>query len=180
MMPKKARPEGGAERGSSLIEVLIALLIMLFLMIGVLQLFTMAYLVNLGAGARTEMTMRAEQVMENIRTIQVLTLLNSGTVPTAISAVGATGITFPIAAAQGITPIDPTANQYWGPAGANVFPSTSTDQTPFRVYYTIEDADPYWRLTVTVIPTNVSGARKYLGAGISHKRVDYVSQITKS
>ena len=178
MMPKKARPEGDAERGSSLIEVLIALLIMLFLMIGVLQLFTMAYLVNLGAGARTEMTMRAEQVMENIRTIQALTLLNSGTVPTAITSVGTTGIDFPIITAQSGT-IDPTTNTYWGPAGANVFASAADNKTPYMISFDIVDADPYWRITVTVSPTSVSGARKYMGAGMAHKRVDYVSQITK-
>src|SRR5512135_62154 len=90
--------ETGGERGSSLIEVMVALMIMLFLMIGVLQLFSMAYLVNLGAGARTEMTMRAEQVMENIRTIQALTALNGGTVPTSISSIGTTGLSFPIQA----------------------------------------------------------------------------------
>jgi type II secretory pathway pseudopilin PulG len=174
------------ERGSSLIEVLVALMIMLFLMIGVLQLFSMAYLVNLGAGARTEMTMRAQQVIENIRTIQSLTLLNSGVVPTGISSVGGTGITFPISTINGLTQtgtLDPTADKYWGPAGAHVFPSDDTNDTPYMVSYDLEaitvDSNPYWRITVSVTPTDVDGARQYLGAGISKKRVDYVSQIPR-
>jgi len=172
----------GGERGSSLIEVLIALLIMLLLMIGVLQLFSMAYLVNLGSGARTEMTAKAEQVMENIRYLHYLTK-PTGTgglgkiLPTSL---GVVGITMPIASSSGgAQPLDPTASTYWGPTGANVYPTSADDKTPFMISYNIEDADPYWRVTVTVTPTNVSGARKYMGAGMAQKRVDYVSQILK-
>jgi type II secretory pathway pseudopilin PulG len=187
MMRKTAREKRvrqGVERGSSLIEVMVALLIMLFLMIGVLQLFSMAYLVNLGAGARTEMTMRAQQVIENIRTIQALTLRNDGVVPSAISGVGGTGITFPIVDSQSGT-FDPTADAYWGPAGANVFPSTDENTTPYMISYDIApitdaSANPYWRITVSVTPTDVDGARQYLGAGLSRKRVDYVSQIPRA
>ncbi len=55
------------EKGSSLIEVLVALLIMLFLMIGILQMFALSYMVNLGSAARTELTYKCEQVMESLR-----------------------------------------------------------------------------------------------------------------
>lgn len=179
MSPKEARPVGCAERGSSLIEVLVALLIMLFLMIGVLQLFSMAYLVNMGSGARTEMTSKAQQVMENIRYLHYLTKTTGGglgkTAPTGI------GITFPLAAGATGT-IDPTTATYWGPTGAYVFSSTADNKTPYMISYAIVDADPYYQVTVTVQPTNVTGARKYIGTGtssLSGKRVDYVSQMLK-
>jgi hypothetical protein len=173
-MDKKTRFDAEqAERGSSLIEVLFALLIMLFLMIGVLQLFAMAYLVNLGSGARTEMTSKAEQVIENIRCLKRLDNLGI-TPPTSL---GVVGITFPMQAETGT--LDPTVDTYWGPSGANVFPTSGDNDTPFMISYAIVDADPFWRVTVTVLPTDVSGARGYIGAGISRKRVDYVAQMLK-
>jgi Tfp pilus assembly protein PilV len=170
-------PEGrGGERGSSLIEVMVALMIMLFLMIGVLQLFSMAYLVNLGSGARTEMTSKAEQVVENMRYLQYLTkAAPKGLGQTAPSNIG---ITFPVTGATSGT-LDPTTNTYWGPAGANVFPTTSTNTTPYQVSYTIVDATTWWQVTVTVQSSTASGARKYLGEGITRKRVDYVAQLPK-
>lgn len=170
-------PETGrAERGSSLIEVMVALMIMLFLMIGVLQLFSMAYLVNLGAGARTEMTQKAEQVVENMRYLQYLTkAAPKGLGQTAPSNVG---ITFPITAAATGT-LDPTTNTYWGPAGANVFPTTGSNTTPYQISYAIADATTWWRVTISVQRSTASGALKYRGAGISLKRVDYVAQLPK-
>lgn len=179
-MNKHTPPAKTVERGSSLIEVLVALLIMLFLMIGVIQLFSMAYLVNLGAGARTEMTSKAEQVMENIRYLHYLTKsTGSGglgqTVPTAQ---GSVGITFPLAGdASGA--LDPTVDTYWGPTGAHVFDTSGDNDSPFMIDYTIVKNDPYYDVTVSVTPTTVSGARAYLGAGISRKRVDYVSQMAQ-
>ncbi len=170
----RCEDKDGAERGSSLIEVMVALMIMLFLMIGVLQLFSMAYLVNLGSGARTEMTSKAEQVIENMRCLQALTK-GGATAPSNI------GITFPIAAAAS-GDLDPTADPYWGPAGANVFPTSNSNDTPFTIHYAIEDANPYWRITVSVLPTDKatnSSARQYQGAAIGKKRVDYVATLLK-
>lgn len=181
MMPRKIQQAGGRERGSSLIEVLVALMIMLFLMIGVLQLFSMAALVSMGSGARTEMTSKAQQVVENIRYLQFLTKPTptglGHTVPTGL---GSVGLAFPIAVATSGT-LDPTSNTYWGPTGANVFPSAGDNDTPYQISYVIQDGTPatFWLVTVTVEPTTVSGARKYMGTAITHKRVDYVAQIPK-
>ena len=172
--------EGRPERGSSLIEVLVALLIMLFLMIGVLQLFSMSYLLNLGSAARTEMSAKAEQVVENIRYIQAVTKQNSGTLPTPIAS---TGITFPLTPGTVQTgKLDPTTDTYWGPDMANVFPNTAANDTPYEISYDIRDTlsangNTYYLITISVLPTTHSGARPYIGAGISHKRVDYVAQI---
>lgn len=168
-----------AQRGSSLIEVMVALMIMLFLMIGVLQLFTMAYLVNLGSGARTEMTQKAEQVVENMRYLQYLTKASPKGLGQAPPGTTTTiGLAFPINGAATGT-LDPTTNTYWGPTGANVFPSTSTNATPYQISYAIADATTWWRVTITVQNTTVSGARKYLGEAIKRKRVDYVAQLPK-
>jgi Tfp pilus assembly protein PilV len=171
--------ERAEERGSSLIEVMVALMIMLFLMIGVLQLFTMAYLVNLGAGARTEMASKAAQVVENMRYLQYLTKATpKGLGQSPPGTTTTIGIAFPITSAASGT-LDPTTNTYWGPTGANVFPTTSTNATPYQISYTIVDATTWWRVTVTVQSSTVSGARKYLGEGITRKRVDYVAQVPK-
>ena len=180
-MPKQDQQAVGAERGSSLIEVLVALLIMLFLMIGVLQRFSMAALVSMGAGVRTEMTSKAQQVVENIRYLQYLTkAVPTGLGKTIPTGSGSTGLTFPITAATSGT-LDPTTNTYWGPTAANVFPSASNNNTPYQISYTIQDGNPatFWLVTVTVQRTAVSGAMQYRGEAITHKRVDYVAQIPK-
>ena len=99
------------------------------------------------------------------------------TLPTSL---GVVGIAMPIIASSGGPQLlDPTSSTYWGPTGANVYPTSADDKTPFMITYDVQDADPYWRVIVSVTPTNVSGARKYMGAGMAQKRVDYVSQILK-
>ena len=179
-MNQHTPPSKSVERGSSLIEVLVALLIMLFLMIGVLQLFSMAYLVNLGAGARTEMTSKAEQVMENIRYLHYLTkpTTTGGLGQTVPTALGSLGISFPLTADASGT-LDPTVATYWGPTGANVFDTSGDNKSPYMITYSIVKTDPYFDVTVSVTPSTVSGARAYLGAAISRKRVDYVSQMAQ-
>lgn len=168
------------ERGTSLIEVLVALLIMLFLMIGVLQLFSMSYLLNLGSAARTQMAGKAQQVVENVRYIQAVTKANSGVVPTAIAN---TGISFPLVPGTAQSgKLNPTSDTYWGPDMANVFPNIAANDTPYEISYDIRDTvsvngNTYYLVTISVLPTTQSGVRGYIGAGISHKRVDYVAQL---
>lgn len=164
------------ERGSSLIEVLVALMIMLFLMIGVLQLFSMAYLVNLGSGARTEMTYKCQQAAENIR---LLNYLQRGgfTVP------AGTGMTLPITAATTAPAYLPYTSSelasapYWGSGQSNVVEGPNM---PYKLYYQIADGGAFWVVTCSAIPTDAAGSgRRYKGTGIGHKRIDYVSQIAK-
>ncbi|MEW5764318.1 MAG: type IV pilus modification PilV family protein [Acidobacteriota bacterium] len=177
MEKEKRLPPGVAparERGSSLIEVLIALMILFFLMIGVLQMFAMAYLVNLGSAARTEMTFKCEQVMENIRFFRYLqaegTPLPSGT-----------GFTF--AAGTYNLPYEDTelSGSYWGPAQANV---VDRGKAPYRLAIQVDDGDTagvaeHWIVTVTATPSLDAGVQRYQGIGIRRKRVDYVAQIPK-
>lgn len=173
-MQKELVPAPQGERGSSLIEVLIALLILFFLMIGVLQMFAMAYLVNLGSAARTEMTYKCQQVTENLRYLRFLE--GEGVVLSQ-----PTGITF----AEGTYNLPYTSSElsgsFWGPALANV---VEAPDGPFRLSVTIADGDAagepgMWIVTASATPVLTPGARRYRGAGLHSKRVDYVAHIQK-
>lgn len=174
------------EQGSGLIEVMIALLIMLFLMIGVLQMFSMAFLVNSGSAARTDMVYKCQQVTEQIRMVKYLrssglTVVNdpTTTVPATFSA---KTVTLPA------SPSDPDF-KYWGPSGANVLGemSGSTYIAPaYLLSYTIADgsvsgATGFWIITVSAVPNlaSVSNTKRYHGIGLNKKRIDYVAQIRK-
>jgi hypothetical protein len=169
-VPEKA--EG--EKGSSLIEVLVALLIMLFLMIGILQMFALSYLVNLGSAARTELTYKCEQVMENVRYFSYLS--HEG-----IALPANTGITFAAGTYDLPYSGSAVASSYWGPTQADV---VEGEDMPYRLSVEVQDGDTHgvagqWIVTVSAVPSEVQGARKYIGVGIEHKRVDYVAQLPK-
>ena len=172
MKENPTTPKG--ERGTSLIEVLIALLILFFLMIGILQMFAMAYLVNLGSAARTEMTYKCQQVAENVRYLRFLQ--NQGVVVSA-----PTGISF----AEGTYALPYTSGElsgsFWGPNFANV---VEAPDGPFRLSVTIQDGDTagepgMWIVTANATPVLTPGLRRYKGAGLANKRVDYVAHIEK-
>ncbi len=169
---KPADREG--EKGSSLIEVMVALLIMLFLMVGILQMFALSYMVGLGSAARTELSHKCEQVMESLRYFSYLS--HEG-----LSLPANTGITF--AAGTYDLPYTGSAvgTSYWGPTGADV---VEGPDMPYRLSVEILDGDSHgvpdeWIVTVSAWPSEVSGARRYIGAGIQHKRVNYVAQLPK-
>lgn len=174
-LPNRIKPENdGGEKGSSLIEVLVALLIMLFLMIGILQMFALSYMVNLGSAARTQLTYKCEQVMESMRYFSYLS--HEG-----LALPANTGISF----AEGTYDLPYTgssvASSYWGPTQADV---VEGPDMPYRLSVQIEDGDKHgvadqWIVTVSAYPSQAQGARKYLGAGIERKRVDYVAQLPK-
>ena len=172
MKENPTTPKG--ERGTSLIEVLIALLILFFLMIGILQMFAMAYLVNLGSAARTEMTYKCQQVTENLRYIHFLQA-SGATLP------APAGVTF----AQGTYALPYTSSElsgsFWGPGFANV---VEVPDGPFRLSVTIQDGDAagepgMWIVTANATPVLTPGLRRYKGAGLANKRVDYVAHIEK-
>jgi hypothetical protein len=174
-----------SQRGSSLVEVLIALLIMLFLMIGILQMFSLAYLQNLGSAARTEMTYRCQQLTENMRFLNYLAK-NSLAVPTG------TNMTLPITGATTspvtlpYTSSEISSQPYWGPDQSGV---VSAPDMPYRLDYQISDGGDlstgtgpvpgFWIVTVSTTPNQSTASQRYMGLGISRKRVDYVSQIPK-
>ncbi len=159
------------KRGSSLVEVLLALLILAVLMAGILQMFALALITDFGSAERSEMTFKAQEVVEILRWVAVLR--KSGqTGPSEIP-------TF----ADGVVslPWDSTASSFWGPSGANV---VEQDNLPYQISYRCQSgAGPGsgWTITVSVVPAPVTGGsvptRLYLGSGSAIKRVDYVAQI---
>lgn len=162
----------GGERGSSLLEVLIALFIMLVLTLGILQMFSMAYMMNMGSAARTQLTFKCEQVTEVLRFAGGL-IREGGTVPAGSNIVFTTG--------DYLLPYEGSEADYafWGPGGSNV---VEAPREPYRLSYNIVDDGNFWLLTVVAVPADPAvdaGARRYIGAGITGKRVTYVSRIPK-
>src|SRR5450830_247812 len=56
-----------ARRGSSFVEVLLAMTIMALVLVGILQMFSVSLIMNKGSEARTQMLFKCQQVVENIR-----------------------------------------------------------------------------------------------------------------
>ncbi len=173
------------EGGSSLLEVLIALAILLFLMIGVLSMFSMAYLQNLGSAARTEMTYKAQQVADTIHFLNYLQRTHQY-VPTQT----VTGLQFPLAdgTSVNITQLNGSALQYpyWGPPSSGTLSSAAGIVDPANLRYTIQvnvknsSTNGLMIVTISVVPnttaSNAPGAR-YLGSKIRWKEVDYAIQL---
>jgi hypothetical protein len=169
-----------SRRGSSFVEVLLAMTIMALVLVGILQMFSVSLIINKGAAARTQMLFKCQQVVENIRWYYYVTSHSLATPPlTGIPALGATTVNLPY---DGTEPEYP----FWGPTGANVIEMANG---PYQISYTIvNDAAQtlnsgviVWVITVSAVPTNVAGATRYLGIGTNGggKRVDYVAQFTQ-
>jgi len=148
------------ERGLTLIEVLVAFFILFVVTLAVLQLLSMAYLVNLGAIVRTDLTYRAEQVVEQIRLqrYRVVALLYP---PDACIPVGQI-------AAMTIAPGDAVCAPVWGPNGANVI----NDDSRYTLTYTINNNT----VTIQALPSPSASNQQYLGPTAS-KVVVYVAQL---
>lgn len=194
------RRAANGRRGSTLIEGLIAVAILGFITFGVLEMFSLSMLVNKGSEARTIMTFKCQQVVENIRLAyyfanaapskpDYLNYLNCGDFSSSASCATPVGLPFPIGttltrASPAIScplPYDGTEGAFpaWGSDGANVF---EVANGPFKMTVTITpNALPgtpaMWDVTVTCLPTDVATAKQFFGAGIKPKRVDYVAQI---
>ena len=170
----------GARRGSSFVEVLLAMTIMALVLVGILQMFSVSLIINKGSAARTQMLFKCQQVVENIRWYYYVTSHTLATpANTGIPALGAGTVNLPY---DGTEP----EWAFWGPTGANVMEAANG---PYKVSYTIvNDATQtlnsgaaVWVITVTAVPTDVAGASRYFGVSTSGggKRVDYVAQFTQ-
>lgn len=168
--------------GTSLLEVLIAMAILTLILVGILQMFSVALYVNVGASSRTLVTFKAQQVAENIKFLHYLGKeYGSAQVPTG------SGIAYPITQAAVGTHQLPYLDSdlywdYWGPQGANVIDAT---QAPYRLSYEIKDNTQSQTYTVIVsaMPVGSSdqaanaGTTLYGGAGT--KRVQYAFSVAK-
>lgn len=170
------RREGpGRRRGSSLIEVLVAMSILSIMVAGILQLFSLALLSSAAAAARTELLFKCQQVVENIRFCYALTRRNPPGTPPASSGVPAV-----LAAGTYALPYrsSDAGWDYWGPDGAHVMEQSAG---PYKISYSIAhtsgSAGALWIVTVTAVPTDdVNASSRFFGLTFrSGKRVDYVA-----
>ena len=157
-----ARPagKGRGQRGVTLIEVLVAFFILFVVTLAVLQMLSMAYLVNLGSLTRTDLTYRAQRVVETIRLQRYRVFLLGATAADACCPVG-TGSTMTI-------PPTGTCDAFWGPDGANVMEANARYSLNYRI-------DAGGSVTVNAVPLT-TGANLYLGP-VANKAVVYVAQI---
>jgi len=172
----RARPPR-PPRGASLIEVLIAMAILAMLMVGILQLFSLALLTDTGAASRSDMTLRAQQVAENLRYLHFLRTQDPAAVPadTGLPTAPSNGLTVTLPR-NGTTDTNAAWWPYWGPTGTNVM---YQDDPPFAISYTYS-ASPtpnYWYVTVSVTSADAPAGMNYLGTSARVKRVDYVCQV---
>jgi prepilin-type N-terminal cleavage/methylation domain-containing protein len=180
MVPKSffRRSPAPSRRGSSLIEVLVAMAILSVMVAGILQLFSLALLASAGAAARTELLFKCQQVVENIRFCYAI-----GRRPPPLPALAppaGSGVPSPIGAGTFNLPYknSDAGYAYWGPTGANVI---EEDSGPFKISYTIVRssgaANALWVITVSAVPTDDAAAsRRFFGLTLrTFKRVDYVA-----
>jgi len=177
MADRRAFPR--ARRGSSFVEVLLAMTIMALVLVGILQMFSVSLIINKGAAARTQMLFKCQQVVENIRWYYFVTQNNLAMpLGTGIPALGEVTVNLPYLGSDAEWP-------FWGPAGANVM---EAENGPYKIRYVIQEdllqkVDPLhaWVITVSAVPTDVAGATRYFGISTtgSGKRVDYVAQFVQ-
>jgi hypothetical protein len=163
---------------------------MAVLMVGVLQIFSLALITNQGSAARTDLTYRAQQVVENLRMIQYFAK-NGNTAPAdrfGVARISSTTGTYSIQPTVAVA-ISPT-NSEWQKAGV-----VGDDTDPFRISYSVTAltgagapawADTFYSVVVTATPVNAPGstvpanAKLYLGGDRSSiKQVTYVAQLPR-
>lgn len=164
-------------RGGTLIEVLIAMAILAILMVGILQLFSLALLTDTGSASRSDMTLRAQQVAENLRYLHFIRTQDPAAVPanTGLPTAPSNELTVTLPR-NGTTDTNAAWWPYWGPAGTNVM---YQENPPFSISYTYS-ASPtpnYWFVTVSVTSANAPTGMSYIGTSARAKRVDYVCQV---
>ena len=153
----RCRRRRARAHGFSLVEVLVAFFILFVVTLAVLQMLSLGYLVNLGSAIRTDLTYRAQRVVETIRLQRYL-----------ISLGVAANVCCPVqtGASKVITTSDCTA--FWGPDGANVIDANAS----YSLSYAIDNDGS---VTVQAIPL-ASGSNVYLGPSVN-KVVVYVAQL---
>lgn len=154
--------DSNRQRGESLVEILVAMAILLVILVGVLQLFTMALLSYHATTAHREMMSRAEAVVEVIRLVRS-------------SGVSGTSGVLPLNAGTRNLPVSSgdAGYDFWGPSGYGVIDPDAR----YRVAYSVADGGGQWVVTVLVEP-NTSSGNKYLGT-VGGKAVRYASRVQK-
>jgi hypothetical protein len=162
------------------VEVVIALGILLILMIGVLQMFSMAYLTNLNAAAGTELTSKAQQTAEVLRWALYQEAYGStvGVAPNALPVSALTGAPAPTGIAYTLPDTSSGANwNFWGPSGVGV---QTRPSPPYTITYTVEDNGGASKTVTVRVRAKTTGSNKYVGVAKQGKVVEYVVQAPKA
>jgi type II secretory pathway pseudopilin PulG len=167
MKPRARR----GERGMTLIETLVAFLILFFVLISVLQIYAMAYAVNMGSSARTDLTYRAQRVAEVIRTIYAFRTAEPTTYATLVSS---SGVNLAAQANTGPVTLPPTGKEaFWGSAWANAIEADA----PYEITYEVTSVSGGAPFTVNVVAQGKTTGKRYMGIIGSGKAVRYAATI---
>ncbi|MBK9088940.1 MAG: prepilin-type N-terminal cleavage/methylation domain-containing protein [Holophagales bacterium] len=194
----KAARSNRTRRGSSFIEILVSLALLAVVMVGILQMFSLSLLTNLGSAARTDLLYKAQQVVENLRLIYFLQAPDGENNDTARAASGVPANLAVTTAPIYLPYYDGDGSDltwtYWGPEGFNI---VEAERLPYRLSYTVEDpGETFFLVTVTATPvdnptllpdaggplpalTDADNPRRYMGLGSKLKIVTYSAQIEK-
>lgn len=151
------------QRGLALAEVLVAFFLLFVITLAVLEMLSMAFMVNQAAAMRTELTYKAQLVVEQLR-IQ--------------SAIPGANACCPLEpGGVQILPIDNGClASYWGPAAANII----EPEARYQIRYQVTDGGGGSRFVVVEAAPTTDGSYRYLG---DHQReatgkvVRYVAEI---
>lgn len=161
------------EKGSSLVEVVIALLILLILMIAILQMFSMAYASNMNAAATTDLVYKAQQTAEVLR----WAFYQQGTGGTVV---GLPSGALDVTGANSWRDLPATSSDagwdFWGPDRLGVVDRSGA---PYQIRYSVADGGATWNVIVDARP-RTSGGSRYVGAALKGKVVEYAVQVPKA
>lgn len=163
-----------SERGSSLVEVLIALFVLMVLLIGILQMFSAAFVINQKSSLKTLQAYKCQQIAENIRMARII-FGTAGAVPINSGIEFNDGFTYSIPYMAG-----DDGWAYWGPAGANI---VEEQGAKYRLYYRMNQeippgGTPVWNLTVTAVEASkIEDGENPYDDRPSLRRVEYVTQM---
>ena len=174
-------------RGTSLLEVLIAMAIMVLIVVGILQMFWVALATNRAASSRTQLTFKAQQVAEHLKYFHYTAQqYGDAQIPSWASYLGQTVTqgSYTLPYTQSELEDSVAGGTYWGPQGVNVVEGA---QMPYRLSYDIsENTDAQsWVVTVKALPVQASdqasnaGPNLYQGEGLLQRKVQYVFNIKK-
>jgi type II secretory pathway pseudopilin PulG len=156
--------EPDRQRGSSLVEVLVSMVILLFVMLGTLQMFTMALVVDRVADAQAEMTRKARTVVEIIRIVN--STQQSGT----------SGV-LPLSEGARSLPIEVYEDgfDFWGPSGYGVI----EENARYEISYEVADGGADWIVTVFARPVTDPDKVGYVGVEAEKRGVRYAAYVPK-
>lgn len=158
------------QRGLSLLEVLVAFFLLFVVTLAILEMLSMAYIVNQATEMRTDLTYKAQVVVEQVRLQSVLDALN-GTTNACCPL--QPGVPFVITDQS-----DACFDSYWGASGANIVEANPRYELRYQVT-TLAGAGGNNFVVVEAVPGVLAGYRYAgdLGGSPAGKVVRYVAEL---